>query len=344
MATQSTVRRLGKNGPNVAALGFGMIALSAGHYGSLPSNEESLEILSRAHALGYTFWDSADLYGDNEELIGQWLKKTGKRDEVFIATKFGFVKDSKTYEVNSSAPYCKKCCAESLARLNVDYIDLYYLHHPNPDTPIEETMRALKELQDEGKIKHIGLSSISSASLRRACKIAPVAACQVDYSVFMRDVEGPTGDNLIATCRELGIAVVAAMPLGRGMVTSSFGNNESSEDPQDTRSKAMPRFQEANREHNAKIVATFKSFADKKGCTVSQLALAWLLKQGDDIIPIPGTKRLKYVEENWAATSIILTDQEEKEIRAFLEGNEMAGGVVPPGMEHYYYRDTKEEA
>ncbi|KAI1259455.1 aldo/keto reductase [Xylariaceae sp. FL1019] len=342
MATQSTVRKLGKNGPNVAAMGLGMIALSSGSYGSQPSNEQSLEVLSRAHALGYTFWDSADLYGGSEELIGEWVKKTGRRDEVFIATKFGFVKGSKTYEVDSSAAYCKKCCEESLAKLNIDYIDLYYLHCPNPETPIEETMRALKELQDEGKIKHIGLSSISSSSLRRACKIAPVAACQVDYSVFMRDVEGPAGDNLIATCRELGITIVAAMPLGRGLITSTF-STEISNDAQDRRSKAMPRFQEANREHNAKVVAAFKSFADKKGCSISQLALAWLFKQGDDIIPIPGTKRLKYVEENWAATFITLSNQEDKEIREFLDSNPVAGAVMPPGMEHYYYRDTKEE-
>lgn len=195
----------------------------------------------------------------------------------------------------------------------------------------------------EGKIKHIGLSSVSSATLRRAAKIAPIAAVQTEYSVFSRDIEGDAGTNLLATCRELGVAVVVACPLGRGLLTSTFSQGKDVGDSKDMRPKSMPRFQEGNRQANVELVAQFKAFADRKGCTVSQLALAWLLKQGDDIFPIPGTKKIKYLEENWGALQIRLTDEEEEDIRAFAEKAELAGGTVPEAFAHYLFRDTKEE-
>jgi aryl-alcohol dehydrogenase-like predicted oxidoreductase len=166
----------------------------------------------------------------------------------------------------------------------------------------------------------------------------------LEYSVFTRDIEGPAGHNLLATCRELGVAIVVATPLGRGLLTSTFGKGEAVGDSTDGRPRTHPRFQEANRDQNVKIVSQFKALADKKGCTVSQLALAWLLKQGDDIFPIPGTKKLKFLEENWAALDVSLTDEEEAEIRAFGEANELAGAGIPVGFEHYVYRDTKEES
>lgn len=190
---------------------------------------------------------------------------------------------------------------------------------------------------------HIGLSSISSATLRRACKIAPVAAVQVDYSPFVLEVEGSAGTDLLATCRELGVAIVAAMPLGRGMLTSTFASGEPVGDSKDKRTLAMPRFQEANRDKNIVLVNQFKALADKKGCTTAQLALAWLLKQGDDIIPIPGTKRLKYLEENWAALDVELTDEEEAEIRQFVQTADIAGAPLPAAFASYNYRDTAEE-
>jgi aryl-alcohol dehydrogenase-like predicted oxidoreductase len=195
----------------------------------------------------------------------------------------------------------------------------------------------------EGKIKNIGLSAISSATLRRAVKIAPVAAVQTEYTVISRDIEGPAGTNLLATCRELGVAVVVATPLGRGLLTSTFSKGETIGDIKDMRPVVMPRFQEANREHNVNIVSQFKELADKKGCTVSQLALAWLLKQGDDIFPIPGTKRLKYLEENWGALDITLTNEESAEIRTFSDKVEVAGATAPPQFISYIFRDTKEE-
>ncbi|KAH2176134.1 hypothetical protein KXW37_008917 [Aspergillus fumigatus] len=316
-------RQLGKNGPVVPALGLGLMGMSFWVYGSIPSDEERFKVLDRAVELGETFWDTSDLYGDNEELLGKWFRRTGKRDQIFLATKFGFVQGGKPHEINSSAEYCKKACEASLKRLGVDSIDLYYLHSPNPQTPIEETMRAMVELQAEGKIKHIGVSSVTSATLRRACKIANVVAVQTEYCVFSRDIEGPTGTNLLATCRELGVALVASCPLGRGVITSTFSRGEPVGNSEDKRPKIIPKFLEENRERNVKVASQFAALAEKKGCTVSQLALAWLLKQGNDIFPIPGTRRVEFLEENWGVLRISLTDNEEAEIRTFAEENKM---------------------
>ncbi|KAK5658167.1 hypothetical protein OQA88_2140 [Cercophora sp. LCS_1] len=302
------LRQLGRSGPAVPALGLGLMGLS--------------------------FWDSADLYGDSEELLGKWFERTGKRTDIFLATKFGYIKGTKTFEVHSSAAYCKKACDESLKALGVDSIDLYYIHQVNPNVPIEETMRAVAELQALGKIKHIGLSNVSSSTLRRAVKIAPVAAVQTDYSVFVRDIEGPSGTNLLSACRELGVALVAAMPLSRG----ASGNIGS-----DMRAHALPRFGDENREKNAEIVARFEELAREKGCTAAQLAIAWLVKQGEDIFPIPGTKKVRFLEENCEAVGIGLTDEEEREVRGFVEGVEVQGGTVPDAMRGHLYSETVEE-
>ncbi|KAL2832696.1 NADP-dependent oxidoreductase domain-containing protein [Aspergillus pseudoustus] len=336
------LRSLGKDGPKVPALGFGLMELSYASYGTNPSEEDQFAILDRAVELGATFWDTSDLYGNSEELLGKWFKRTGKRDQIFLATKFGFVPGSRTFEADSSADYCKSACEDSLKRLGVDFIELYYMHMANPETPIEETMRALAELKAEGKIKHIGLSMVSSTTLRRAIKIAPVIAVQTEYSVVSQDIEGSAGTNLLATCRELGIAVVCATPLGRGLLTSTFSQGDAVGDEQDQRVRVMPRFLPANREQNVKAVNTFKELADKKGCSVSQLALAWLLKQGDDIIPIPGTKRQEYLEQNWEALSLSLTDGEEAEVRRSADTVQIAGGSLPDQFKSHVFRDTKE--
>lgn len=185
---------------------------------------------------------------------------------------------------------------------------------------------------------------MSSATLRRAFKVAPVAAVQLDYSPFLLEIEGPAGTNLLATCRELGVSIVAAMPLGRGILTSTFAAGKAVGDEKDMRAKVMPRFQEENRDKNVKLVNQFKDLADKKGCTTSQLALAWVLKQGPDIIPIPGTKRLKYLEENWASLDVELSDEDEKEVRKFLESADISGNVLPDFFADYNYRDTVEES
>ncbi|KAM0334458.1 hypothetical protein ACHAQA_001485 [Verticillium albo-atrum] len=323
-ATSIRLLKLGANGPEVPALGFGLMGLSYGCYGQTPTEEEQFAVLDRAHELGNRFWDTADLYGDGEALLGRWFKRTGKRDDIFLSTKFGFLKGKKAFEVDSSAEY-------------------YYMHHANPKTPIEQTMRALSELQAEGKIKHIGLSAVTSATLRRAVKIAPVAAVQTDYSPFTREIEGPDGTNLLSTCRELGIPVVAAMPLGRGLLTSSFSDGNIKGASGDMRTAMIPRFSDENREANMKLVGQFKALAKGKGCTTPQLALAWLLKQGDDILPIPGTKRIKYLEENWGALDVQLTEDDEAEIRRFVEGAELSGGTLPPQFQDWLFIDTVEE-
>ncbi|KAI1387236.1 putative aldo-keto reductase [Hypoxylon trugodes] len=343
MPTKPILHPLGKNGPLVPALGTGLMGLSLPVYGAASSDEERFKFLDRALELGATFWDTADLYADGEELIGKWFKRTGKRDQIFIASKYGYVKGSKTFATDSSYEYTKKAAANSLAALGIESIDLYYIHSPNPDTPIEETMRALKELQEEGKIKHIGLSTVSSTTLRRAHKIAPVTAVQTEYSVYNWRIEGPSGTDLLAAARELGVAVVVATPLGRGILTGDFGKSETKFEGSDIRPKSIPQFREENIQQNISFVSNFQALADRKGCTVSQLALAWLLKQGDDIFPIPGTKRIEYLEQNWAAQDIALTDDENREIRAFADVHKIAGGTVPEGMESYLFRDTKEE-
>lgn len=202
-------------------------------------------------------------------------------------------------------------------------------------------MDLLKALFSEGKIKHIGLSNVTSNTLRRAYKIAPVAAVQTEYSPFVLDIESAADTDLLATCRELGVAVVCYAPLGRGLLTSTFESGQYGTDPKDGRLRALPRLMEENRAANMKLVNQFKELADKKGCTTAQLALAWLLKQGEDIIPNPGTKTIKYLEENWGALKIQLTDEEELEIRKFVQGAEVAGGRAPAGVQLLI--DTREE-
>ncbi|KAH8680697.1 putative aldo-keto reductase [Xylariales sp. PMI_506] len=341
--TKPLLHPLGKNGPLIPAMGFGLMGLG-GHSqygGSLPTEEEVFALLDRALELGETHWDTSDLYGTCEELIGKWFKRTGKRDQIFLASKFGYVKGSKTLEIDTSYAYAKTACDESLKALGVDSIDLYYAHNLNPETPIEETMRALVELQKEGKIKHIGISVMSARSLRRAVKVGPVAAAQVEYSILHREIEGPGGHDLLKTCRELGIAVVVAMPLGRGILTNTFSAGVNTGED-DNRGQRMPRFQGDNRGKNIAIAAKLKVLADKKGCSLTQLALAWLLKKGDDIFPIPGTRKIKYLEENWAAQDIVLSDEEEAELDQFSAENSFAGGTVPPAFTSLLYRDTKE--
>ncbi|KAF4456525.1 aldo/keto reductase [Fusarium austroafricanum] len=335
---------LGKNGPLVPRLGLGTMGLTKPTYGTIPNEDEIFAFFDRAYEAGATFWDSADYYDNCEEIIGKWFKRTGKRNDIVLATKFGYVKNSPTFELNTTYEYVKKACTESLRLLDIEFIDLYYLHTPNPETPIEETMRALKELQDEGKIKHIGLSAVTSTTLRRAAKIAPVAAVQIGYSAFELYAEGDKGTHIIDTCRELGVAVVAAMPLGRGLLTTDFISATAANQANDVRFKLIPRFIGENLEKNIKLVSQFKELADKKGTTTAQLAIAWLLKQGDDIIPIPGTKKIKYFEENWAALDIVLRDEEEAEIRRFVENAEIAGLPLPDAMVGWLFRDTKKES
>ncbi|KAI0414339.1 putative aldo/keto reductase [Xylaria grammica] len=304
------VRRIGKNGPTVPALGLGLMGMSA-LYGAPPSDEERFKVLDRAVEIGATFWDSSDMYGDNEELLGKWFKRTGKRNQIFLVTKFGFLKGSSS-EIDSSAAFCKNACVESLRALGTD----------------------------EGKIKCIGLSEVSSSTLRRACKVGQVDAVQAEYSPFEREIEGAAGTNLLDTCRELGVTLVAYSPLGRGMLTGVLNSQQSISGDGDYRS-LFPRFSEENLDANVKVVNQLKIMAEKKGCTTAQLALAWVLKQGQHVIAIPGTKKIKYLEENFAALQVILTDAEEVEIREIAAG--VAGERTPDWTRYQCYVDTVEE-
>lgn len=307
--------------------------------GKAEADEERFKVLDRAYELGLNNWDSADVYADSEDLIGKWFARTGKRSEIFLATKFANKMEDGKMIQDSSAAYVKQACAKSLQRLGVPFVDLYYCHRLDKVTPIEETVQAMLELKNEGKIKHIGLSEVSSASLRRASKVTHIDAVQIEYSPFAMDIESPEID-LLKTCRELGTAVVAYSPLGRGMLTGAYKGPEDFEEG-DFRLRA-PRFSKENFPKNLKLVEQLKEIAEKKGCTSGQLTLAWLLKQGEDVIPIPGTKKIKYLEENAGALDVTLSAEEEKTIRALIEKVEVAGARYPEGMGSALFADSPE--
>ncbi|KAL8849951.1 MAG: hypothetical protein Q9221_005057 [Calogaya cf. arnoldii] len=337
MAAKLPTRQLGKNGPQVTALGFGAMGLSA-FYGAPESDEERFKVLDRAYELGETNWDSADIYMDSEDLIGKWFKRTGKRNDIFIATKFAYrVKPDGSRELRSDPPYVREACRKSLSRLGIDCIDLYYCHRVDGKTPIEHTVQAMAELQKEGLIKYIGLSEVSSETLRRAEKVVHIDAVQIEYSPFTMDIEDPA-IGLLATCRELGVATIAYSPLGRGMITGAYKSPADFEE-NDFRRHA-PRFSEENFPKNLELVDRLKSIAERKKCTTGQLTLAWLMKQGEDIIPIPGTKKIKYLEENMGALDVVISDEEDKEIRKAVEGAEVHGIRYPPAMSSALFSDT----
>ncbi|MEV5239852.1 aldo/keto reductase [Streptomyces cinnamoneus] len=321
-------RRLGADGPEVSAIGLGCMGMSIAY--GVPDEEESQRTLDRALEMGLTLLDTADAYGQglNEELVGRWLRRhAGERERVVVATKFGLRHDAATGrvgDVDTSAAYVPVACRASLRRLGVDYIDLYYAHRRNPDTPVEETMGALSRLVDEGLVRHVGLSEVSADTLRRAHAVHPVSAVQVEYSLFTRNVvEG----ELLDTCRELGIAVVAYSPLGRGMLTGALSSRDDLA-PDDNR-RRWPRFANDAIERNLALVEAVGVVAARIGCTPAQAALAWLLAQGDDIVPIPGTKRRRYLEENAAATTVHLTPADLTLLREAVPEDAIAGERYP---------------
>ncbi|VVS94614.1 aldo/keto reductase [Desulfoluna spongiiphila] len=316
---------LGRTPIRVSRMGLGCMGMSE-FYG--PSDDtNSLTVLERAFELGVNFYDTADMYGHghNEKLIGRFLK--GKRDRIVLATKFGIVRKEKgTYErtIDNSPAYLRKACEDSLARLGVDHIDLYYAHRLNPEQDLDAMMGELSRLVEEGKIRAVGLSEVSVEQLRRAHAIHPVAAVQSEYSLWTRDIEE---NGLLATCRELGVGFVPYSPLGRGFLTGTITNTKEM-DSGDFR-RMSPRFEGENLDRNLALVASVRELAREKQCTPAQIALAWVMARGEDIVPIPGTRRTRYLEDNAGALEIILEASDLSFLDVIFTSDAVAGERYP---------------
>ncbi len=325
-------RRLGGHGLVVSSLGLGCMGMSE-FYGAL-DDAESVATIHRALDLGITLLDTADVYGPhaNERLVGRAI--AGQRDAIVLATKFGIMRgpDPKSRGVNGRPEYVRASCDASLQRLGVDHIDLYYQHRVDPNVPIEETVGAMADLVGQGKVRYLGLSEAAPATIRRAHAVHPISALQTEYSLWSREPEA----EILPTCRELGIGFVAYSPLGRGFLTGRFRRFEDL--PPDDYRRTVPRFQGENFEKNLGLVKRVEEIAREKGCTPAQLALAWLLAQGEDIVPIPGTKQRRRLEENAASTNVTLTAAELRRIAAVAPQGVAAGERYPAGMQRFVNR------
>ena len=312
-------RRLGRNGPDVSAIGLGCMGMSEFYVGG--SEQESIATIHHALDRGVTFLDTADMYGwgKNEELVGRAI--AGRREEVFLATKFGNVRgpNGEFLGVRGDPDYVRSACEASLRRLNVETIDLYYQHRVDTTVPIEDTVGEMARLKDEGKIRYLGLSEAAPKTIRAAFATSPITAVQTELSLWSRDAEA----EVLPTVRELGIGYVAYSPLGRGFLTGQF--KSPNDFPEGDFRRNHPRFQGENFQKNLDLVREVEKMAEEKGCTTAQLALAWVLAQGDDIVPIPGTKHVKYLDQNIAALDVKLGDGDLERLDAILPPGAAAG-------------------
>ncbi|GAB4047951.1 aldo/keto reductase [Catellatospora paridis] len=327
----TAMRRIGSNGPEVSAIGLGCMGMSFA-YGQR-DDEGSAATLRRALDIGVTHFDTADMYGfgHNEELIGRTIGD--RRDEYVLATKFANRGETDAQGnlvrrwIDSSPQWARQAVEDSLRRLRTDHIDLYYMHRRSPDVPIEDTVAAMADFVKQGKVRYLGLSEVSPATLRAAHAVHPISAVQMEYSLFTRFVE----DEMLATCRELGVGLVAYSPVGRGWLTGKITSPADLAD--DDFRRSVPRFAEENFAHNMALVQAVREVADEVGVTPAQAALAWLLAQGDDVLPIPGTKRVPYLEENMAAADVVLTADQLRRLTEAVPPGAVAGErYAPSGM------------
>jgi aryl-alcohol dehydrogenase-like predicted oxidoreductase len=320
-----TNRTLGRDGLTVSALGLGCMGMSE-FYG--PTDDaESIATIHRALDLGITLLDTSDAYGPyvNEQLVGTAI--ADRRDQAVVATKFGVVRDEGERRIDSSPEYAARACDASLRRLAVDHIDLYFLHRRNPDVPIEETIGGMAELVDQGKVRYLGLSEVSAETLRAACDVHPIAALQSEWSLWTRGIE----EEIVPAARNLGVGIVPYSPIGRGFLTGRYASVDDLAD--DDFRRYQPRFQGDNLKANVRLVERVRELAEDVGCTPVQLALAWLLHQGSDVVPIPGTKHARYVEENAEATEISLSAHHLEALDDAMPAGAAAGErYTPEGM------------
>ncbi|KIP05920.1 hypothetical protein PHLGIDRAFT_24831 [Phlebiopsis gigantea 11061_1 CR5-6] len=330
-------RKIGST--DVSAIGYGCMGLS-GNYGPVGTDEERFKVLDAAHEKGCRLWDSADMYGDSEDLIGKWFRRTGKRDDIFLATKFGFVSGdrSKGIRISGTPEYAQEALNKSLKRLGVPQIDLWYLHRPDANVPIEITIGAMAEAVRAGKVKYIGISECSLETLKRAHAVHPIAAVQFSYAAFTLDIERA---GILQACKDLGITVVAFGPLGQGLLTGTITSRDSLADTDMRKFIPFPRFQEENLKVTQKLVQTLADIGLKHEASPAQVALAWLLAQGDHVIPIPGTTKITRLEENLGAVKVPLSAAEIQQIR---EAAEVFADIPPlvAAHSHMHFVDTPE--